>query len=237
MSALETAATRKKPAPHRHRPGDPRRGPRQGHAAARRRQPGASGPPAYRRVSRLRGLHRGPAVLGGSGRWCKGCAASARSAIISPPSRRWTPSPAITSLTPTAEKLRRLMHYGQILQSHAVHFFHLASPDLLLGFDSEPTRRNIVGVAAEFPDIARQGVLLRKFGQEVIRHTAGKRIHGTGAIPGGVNKALTVAERDELRARHRPDDRLGARRRADGREAASRPSGLLRQLRRVSRPT
>ena len=97
------------------------------------------------------------------------------------------------SLTPTAEKLRRLMHYGQILQSHAVHFFHLASPDLLLGFDSEPTRRNIVGVAEDYPDIAKQGVFLRKFGQEVIRHTSGKRIHGTGAIPGGVNKALTMA--------------------------------------------
>lgn len=105
-----------------------------------------------------------------------------------------------STLTPTAEKLRRLMHYGQILQSHAVHFFHLASPDLLLGFDSEPARRNIVGVAADYPDIARQGVLLRKFGQEVIRHTAGKRIHGTGAVPGGVNKALTPGERDEMRA-------------------------------------
>jgi len=102
-------------------------------------------------------------------------------------------------LPPTAEKLRRLMHYGQMVQSHAVHFFHLASPDLLLGFDSEPTRRNIVGVAQDFPDIAKQGVLLRKYGQEVIRHTAGKRIHGTGAIPGGMNKALTIAERDELR--------------------------------------
>jgi NAD-reducing hydrogenase large subunit len=104
-----------------------------------------------------------------------------------------------SSLTPTADKLRRLMHHGQILQSHAVHFFHLASPDLLLGFDSEPTRRNIIGVAADYPEIARQGVLLRKYGQEVIRHTAGKRIHGTGAIPGGVNKGLTLSERDEMR--------------------------------------
>ncbi|BBE73769.1 Ni/Fe hydrogenase subunit alpha [Oharaeibacter diazotrophicus] len=103
------------------------------------------------------------------------------------------------ALTPTAEKLRRLMHYGQIAQSHAVHFFHLASPDLLLGFDCEATRRNIVGVVAAAPDIALKGVKLRKFGQEVIRHTAGKRIHGTGAIPGGVNKALTPEERDELR--------------------------------------
>lgn len=103
-----------------------------------------------------------------------------------------------TRLTPTAEKIRRLMHYGQILQSHALHFFHLCSPDLLFGFDSDVAKRNIVGVAAQYPDTARRGVLLRKFGQEVIRHTSGKRIHGTGSIPGGVNKSLTLAERDEL---------------------------------------
>jgi len=102
-------------------------------------------------------------------------------------------------LTPTAEKIRRLMHYGQILQSHALHFFYLASPDLLFGFDSQATRRNVVGIAAEHPEIARRGVLLRRYGQEVIRHTAGKRIHGTGSVPGGVNRSLTPEERDELR--------------------------------------
>ncbi len=102
------------------------------------------------------------------------------------------------TLTPTAEKVRRLMHYGQILQSHALHFFHLSSPDLLFGFDSDVAKRNIVGVAAEYPDLARQGVLLRRFGQEVIRVTAGKRIHGTGAIPGGVNKNVSPEERDYL---------------------------------------
>jgi NAD-reducing hydrogenase large subunit len=104
----------------------------------------------------------------------------------------------VDKLTPAAEKLRRLMHYGQMLQSHALHFFHLSSPDLLFGFDSDVAKRNIVGVVAEHPEIAKQGVLLRKFGQEVIRLTAGKRVHGTGAVPGGVNKALTRAERDEL---------------------------------------
>src|SRR3990167_3109077 len=101
-------------------------------------------------------------------------------------------------LTATAEKMRRLMHYGQILQSHALHFFHLCSPDLLFGFDSDVTQRNIVGVAAAHPEIAKQGVLLRKFGQEVIRVTAGKRIHGTGSIPGGVNKNVSAEERDYL---------------------------------------
>ena len=105
-----------------------------------------------------------------------------------------------TKLTPTAEKIRRLMHYGQIMQSHAVHFFHLCSPDLLFGFDSDAARRNIVAVAQAHPETARQGVLLRKFGQEVIRVTAGKRVHGTGSVPGGVNKAVTIDERDMLLA-------------------------------------
>jgi NAD-reducing hydrogenase large subunit len=102
-------------------------------------------------------------------------------------------------LTPTAEKLRRLLHYGQIVQSHALHFFHLASPDLLFGFDSDVSKRNIVGVAAAFPDLAKRGVMTRKWGQEVIRHIVGKRIHGTGVIPGGMNKPLRVDERDTLR--------------------------------------
>lgn len=103
-------------------------------------------------------------------------------------------------LTPTAEKIRRLMHLGQTLQSHALHFFHLSSPDLLFGFDDDVAHRNIIGVIADHPDIAKQGVALRRYGQEVIRVTAGKRVHGTGAIPGGVNKSVSRDERDYLLA-------------------------------------
>ena len=99
-------------------------------------------------------------------------------------------------LTPTAEKMRRLMHYGQFFQSHALHFFHLCSPDILFGFDADPAIRNVIGVIKKFPDLAVQGVMMRKFGQEIIKATAGKKIHGTGAIPGGINKNLTIAERD-----------------------------------------
>ncbi len=106
----------------------------------------------------------------------------------------------VDRLTSTAEKMRRLMHYGQIFQSHALHFFHLASPDLLFGFDAPVEKRNVIGVIAEHPELAVQGVKMRKFGQEVIRATAGKRVHGTGAIPGGINKNLTLAERDTLLA-------------------------------------
>jgi len=102
------------------------------------------------------------------------------------------------NLTPTAEKMRRLMHYGQTYQSHALHFFHLTSPDLLFGFDADPAIRNVIGVAQKFPELAVQGVMMRKYGQEIIKATAGKKIHGTGAIPGGINKNLSIAERDEF---------------------------------------
>ena len=101
-------------------------------------------------------------------------------------------------LTAVGDKMRRLMHYGQFFQSHVLHFFHLSSPDFLFGFDGDPVTRNIIGVIQENRDLAIQGVMMRKYGQEVIKHTAGKKIHGTGAIPGGINKNLSIAERDIL---------------------------------------
>ena len=103
-------------------------------------------------------------------------------------------------ISASAQAVRRLMHYGQMLQSHALHFFHLSSPDLLFGFGSDLAQRNIVGVAQANPELAKKGILLRKFGQEVIRITSGKRVHGTGAVPGGINKLVTAAERDTLKA-------------------------------------
>ncbi len=103
------------------------------------------------------------------------------------------------TVTPSAQKIRRLMHYAQVMQSHALHFFYLAAPDLLFGFDSEVNRRNIVGVAQAHPEIARKGVLLRRFGQELIRATAGKRVHGTGSVPGGVNKHVSAQDQALLR--------------------------------------
>lgn len=99
-------------------------------------------------------------------------------------------------LSPTATKLRRLMHYGQVFQSHALHFFYLASPDLLFGMDAPVEKRNVVAVAVENRDLAVKGITMRKFGQEIIKAVAGKRIHGILAVPGGVHKTFTQEERD-----------------------------------------
>ncbi|MHB1004333.1 MAG: Ni/Fe hydrogenase subunit alpha [Chloroflexota bacterium] len=99
-----------------------------------------------------------------------------------------------------AALIRELMHMGQYIQSHAMHFFHLAGPDLLFGFDAPPAQRNVLGIAAANPDLALKAVWTRKFGQEIIAKTAGRRIHANGAVPGGVNKVFTQEERDEALA-------------------------------------
>jgi NAD-reducing hydrogenase large subunit len=96
----------------------------------------------------------------------------------------------------TAVLLRELMHMGQIIQSHGMHFFELAGPDLLLGFDADPAIRNVVGIIQANPELALKAVNLRKFGQEIINITGGRRIHPTFAVPGGVNKALSKSDRD-----------------------------------------
>jgi NAD-reducing hydrogenase large subunit len=97
-----------------------------------------------------------------------------------------------------AEKLRRIMHLAQFVQSHALSFFHLSSPDFLLGMDCDPAKRNILGILAVNPEMARDGIRLRKFGQEIIELLGGKRIHPGWIVPGGVSEPLTVERRDQI---------------------------------------
>ena len=97
-----------------------------------------------------------------------------------------------------AQLLRELMHMGQLIQSHSMHFFELAGPDLLLGFDADPAIRNVVGVVQANPELATKAVRLRAFGQEIIRKLGGKRIHPNHSIPGGVNAPLSSEDRDEI---------------------------------------
>ena len=99
-----------------------------------------------------------------------------------------------------AEKQRRLVNYAQVLQSHALSFFHLSSPDLLLGMDSPAAKRNIFGLIEQDPDFLRMGIRLRQFGQRVIELVGGKRIHPGWSGPGGVHRRFSVDQRDEILA-------------------------------------
>jgi len=107
---------------------------------------------------------------------------------------------ALTGQTPPrpANLLRELIHMGQIIQSHGMHFFELAGPDLLLGFDAAPKIRSVLGLIGANPELTIKAVQLRKFGQEIIHTLGGRRIHPNFAVPGGVNKALQPCERDSM---------------------------------------
>lgn len=102
------------------------------------------------------------------------------------------------SIPPAAEKLRRLMNLAQIIQSHALSFFHLSSPDFLLGWDSDPQQRNIFGLISANPELARGGIRLRQFGQGVIEALGGRKIHAAWAVPGGVRAPLSARTRDQI---------------------------------------
>ena len=103
------------------------------------------------------------------------------------------------SIPPGAEKLRRMMNLGQFVQSHALSFFHLSAPDLLLGWDAPPAQRNVFGLIASNAGLARAGIRLRQFGQEVIEILGGKKIHPAWSVPGGVRSALTEEGRARIR--------------------------------------
>jgi NAD-reducing hydrogenase large subunit len=98
-----------------------------------------------------------------------------------------------------ADKLRRLMNLGQIIQSHALSFFHLSSPDFLLGWDTEVAKRNVFGIISANPEVARAGIRLRQFGQEIIEILGDRKIHPAWAVPGGVRSALSEEGRQRIR--------------------------------------
>src|SRR5215469_16257603 len=103
-------------------------------------------------------------------------------------------------IPPAAVKLRRIMNLAQVVQSHALSFFHLSSPDLLFGLDGNPEERNILGVVRKHPTLARDGILLRKFGQEIIAMLGGKRIHPAWVVPGGVSEPIMPDKKEKMLA-------------------------------------
>jgi NAD-reducing hydrogenase large subunit len=102
------------------------------------------------------------------------------------------------SIPETAVKLRRVLNLAQMIQSHALSVFYLSAPDLMLGMDGDPDERNIMGMLGVDPKLARNGVRLRQFGQQVIERMSGKRIHPNWVVAGGVSDPLTPDAREAI---------------------------------------
>ncbi len=103
------------------------------------------------------------------------------------------------NIPPAADKLRRLMNLGQFVQSHALSFFHLSAPDFLLGWDTPQPQRNVFGLIGSNKELARAGIRLRQFGQEIIEILGDRKIHPAWAVPGGVRSPLTKEGRERIR--------------------------------------
>jgi NAD-reducing hydrogenase large subunit len=97
-----------------------------------------------------------------------------------------------------AKLLREVVHCGQFVQSHALSFFYLSGPDLLLGMNADPATRNVAGLIEANPELARAGIDLRKFGLQVIEGLCEERVHPSWIVPGGVKSPLQLQTRDRL---------------------------------------
>ena len=92
-----------------------------------------------------------------------------------------------------AVKLRHLENFGEFIHSHALHQVYLALPDFLT-----PDTPNVLAVAAKNPTLAKAGIELRMFGQNIIKAVGGRMIHPCTAVPGGMAGPLPEEERDKL---------------------------------------
>ncbi|MGD1012484.1 MAG: Ni/Fe hydrogenase subunit alpha [Acidimicrobiales bacterium] len=146
----------------------------------------------FERISQGRPFHEMPALMA---RICGICPVSHLIA-----SAKACEDLMAVTIPPTATSLRKVMNLAQMVQSHALSFFHLSSPDLLLGFDGAVASRNILGVAEAAPQMALDGVAMRKFGQQIIERLGGKRVHPGWIVPGGVSHPLQPEIRDEILA-------------------------------------
>ena len=102
-------------------------------------------------------------------------------------------------IPPTAKSLRELMHMGQFIHSHSLHFFYLAAPDLLFSPSSDPAKRNIIGIIEADPELGKKAIRLRQIGQNIVERVGGRPIHPVSAIPGGMSKSLSHEDRFLIR--------------------------------------
>ena len=106
----------------------------------------------------------------------------------------------ILSITPPQAgiNIRKIINLAQLLQSHTLNFFHLSSPDFVYGFDAPKEDRNIFKMMQTHPQMAKDGINLRAFGQKIIEELAGKKIHPTGIVAGGVEHKIELSQKENI---------------------------------------
>lgn len=98
-----------------------------------------------------------------------------------------------------ARVLRELFLNAHIVHSHLLHFFALAAPDFLPGAASPVAERNLLGlVEAVGRDLGKRVIAARGLAQRIQGLIAGHPTHPVAALPGGMTRAVTEAERTQI---------------------------------------
>jgi sulfhydrogenase subunit alpha len=85
--------------------------------------------------------------------------------------------------------LRRLLYCGEWIESHTLHIYMLHAPDFL-GYEG------VIDMAKDHGDIVRQGLQLKKVGNEILELLGGRAIHPVNVRVGGFYR---TPSRRELR--------------------------------------
>ena len=100
---------------------------------------------------------------------------------------------------PTAKKLRELFYMAHFVHSHTAHFYALAAPDFVVGPNSPPAKRNILGVIEKVgKEIGTEVIKQRRIAQEIQALLGGHQTFVVMNIPGGVRKGTFDQERDDI---------------------------------------
>jgi F420-non-reducing hydrogenase large subunit len=98
-----------------------------------------------------------------------------------------------------AKKLRELMYCGYFIYDHTLHFYYLGGPDFVVGPDAPPEKRNIIGVIEKAGlEVGKEVIKHRAYGQRITELIGGKATHPVCGLPGGMSKALSEENRQEI---------------------------------------
>ena len=98
------------------------------------------------------------------------------------------------------KKVRELLYSAFQFADKVTNFYILSGPDFIVGPESKPEERNILGVINKVgKEIGISVIKHRLMGHKIIQLIGGRQVHSNYAIPGGVSKPISTEECNEIR--------------------------------------
>jgi sulfhydrogenase subunit alpha len=82
------------------------------------------------------------------------------------------------TISPEVRLLRQLLYCAEYIESHSLHIYLLQAPDLV-GYESA------ISLAADAPDLVKQGLRMKKIGNDLLKTIGGRSVHPVNTCVGG----------------------------------------------------